>query len=415
VLDVFCKQLQYIPTRSLKGHNLARERRAKQLIEFTAEDVFANAYGLPNLGSGVRAGICDGRLHSLRQMLLRWFGIHDHEEPSTDGPDQPADLENDGDEESVDRPERLPLRTTTPPTPVTETGRSKAKKSLKQMTKAMNSEEFLAHRSPELLAADLKIAAVLLRTGLKEGWIAEADFFEATRITWSSLFFSSAGKPDQGWLERRYREADDPLDFAIRMASPELSAALAAWSMAASVRAATPEHMVHALAQVLAVARLPWLWRGGVTERIGQELGRMLYNTEGELSADELRFTEQTWVHLLRRGEALRALEEALATHSPNDVRERIQQDHVSRGELLWQGTGGYCVALQDCDRSKGDKIPVLKLQGSQKESKFAPRYLIPIKALLEPAVMPETGRFRLTEREVIHEMIDEFAGAFCS
>jgi HKD family nuclease len=416
VLDVFCKHLQYLPPRGSGWGQVKGDRRAKILAEFTAKDVFSTTYGLPSLGSAVRGGLVDDRVHSLQQMLLRWFGIHSQDEPEPEGNGEPT-VADDDDDDVVDLPEQLPHLKTLPPNPkpVTDSDRKRAKKSMDQMTQAMTNEDFLAHRPPELLAADLKIAAVLLRTGLKEGWIDGPNFFEATRLVWSSLFFSSDGNIGEGWLERRQRESEDPDGFILRMASPELSAAIAAWAMAVPLGRVFPEHAAHALAQVLAIARLPWLWRGGETERIGEELGRILLNTEETLSKTKLKGIEKTWLRLIRRGEALRVLEETLSGHLPAVLRDQILQDHVSCGELLWQGRSGYCVALEDCHRSQINKIQVLKLQGMKKESAFQSEYLIPLRSLLDTNVLPDTDRLGPEARRAILELIEEIARPFSS
>jgi len=95
-------------------------------------------------------------------MLLRWFGIHPVDEPEPEDSNRASDTDA-VDEDVVDQPERLPTLKVLPPKlkPPTDVDRKWAKKSMDQMTQAMTSEEFMAHRPPELLAADLKIAAVL--------------------------------------------------------------------------------------------------------------------------------------------------------------------------------------------------------------------------------------------------------------
>lgn len=413
VLDVFCKYLQYMPSRSSRSGHIATQRHVKHTANFTADDVFSSGYGLPNLGSAVRAGLADDRIHSLQQMLLQWFGIADHDEPPIE--DQPTDEDDDGAEDTVDRPEKVLTRkkVITDPKPISEIDRKKAKKAVEQMTKAMTSEEFLSQRSPELMAADLKIAAILLRTGFKQSWIDESDFFEATRIIWSSLFFSSPKEPNRGWIERRYREAENPEQFIFKMASPELSAALAAWSMTAPPNILTPEHIVFFLANVLAVARLPWLWLGGHPGQIGKELGSMLANTGGMPSDESLKRFEEVWVSLMRRGEALRALEEALNGHTPAELREQIRNDNVTRGDLLWQGSSGYCVAMCSARRSAKDITPVLSLQSTKKETAFLSHFLIPIRSLLNSAVLEESEKFGTNHENALREMLSEISMSF--
>jgi hypothetical protein len=413
ILDAFYNYLKYMPTRSSQWGNTATERRTKQLASFTAQDVFSSDYGLPNLGSAVKAGLADDRIRSLQQMLLRYFSINELEKPTTDE-DTPIDGGEDGEENVVDRPMKLPNSKEEAVYQSTkELDQKRAKKSVEQMAKAMTSEEFLLRRSPEQLADDLKFAAVLLRTGFKQSWMDEYDFFEATRLIWSSFFFSSPKEPNQGWIERRCQAAEDPNEFKLRMASPELSAALAAWSMTVPWDIKTPEHVAFFLSQILAVARLPWLWRGGETERIALESGLMLANTSGRLSDEELIRFEQGWISLMRRGEALRALEEALMSHSPVGLREKIREDQVLRGELLWQGSSGYCVAMTSCKRSSKENTPVLRLQGAKKESLFSPSFLIPMRCLLNSDVLPESDKWGILQKNSIRDILSEISKAF--
>ncbi len=414
VLDVFCNYLQYMPASSPQWGHALTERKAKQLASFTAKDVFSTDYGLPNLGSSIEAGLADDRVQSLQQMLLRWFGMTKQDEPVVDG-EMPIDEDDNGEEDVVDRPVNISKQKgeITHPKPATDSDFKKAKKAVEHMTKAMTSEEFLSQRSPELLAADLKIAAVLLCTGLKQNWIDEPAFIEATRLIWSCYFFSSPKVSNQGWIERRCLEAENPDEFKLRMASPELSAALAAWSITVPRNIKTPEQVVFVLSQTLAAARLPWLWRGGEIEHISRESGLMLANTGGGLSAEDLVRFEQEWVLLMRRGEALRSLEEALANHSPVELREKIREEQIERGELLWQGSSGYCIAMTSCKRSSKENTPVLRLQGAKKESLFAPSFLIPLRCLLNSEVLPESDQLGIPQKDSIREMISEISRVF--
>jgi hypothetical protein len=414
ILDVFCKHLQYLPARSEGPVHVDAEKKAKRIAEFTADDVFASGYGLPHLGSALRAGPIDDNVLSLQQMLLRWFGIPLHDDLPTQGQDEGPDGEEE-ENGGVDRPEAFPKAKAGPAPPPKPTAgdRRRAAKSVGQLTKAMCSPEFLAQRSPELLAADLKIVYVLLRTALTQGWIATEDYFETTRLVWASLFFSSADRQEEGWLERRYRQAEDPAGFALSMASPELSAALAGWSALPAGSANKSNVAAHLFTQVLAAARLPWLWRGGQTERIAEELGEMITNTEGQLSEQRDLEARDSWLQLVRRGEALRALEKCLVDRTPVELAKRVSGDTLSSGELLWQGPSGYCVLLEDCRRSQVTKVRVVKLRGVAGEALFSAQYLVPLRTLLDPSVLPGTHDFNLAQRETLQRFLSELEALF--
>ena len=275
VLEVFCKHLSYMPAvrpgfaapRSDGG--VGSEERT-----FTADDVFARDYRRPKLdrvwfpsGDGG-----EGQVHSLQQLLLRWFGVEANE------PEEKSDIDDGYDEpdsdEPVDRPERLPPP---PPsnTPLTDRNRRRIARIVDQLETAMTSSEFLSERSPDYLATDLKVASTLLGVGLGKGWIERERFFELTHSLWSFLFFVRAAG-EEGWLECRASAAEDREAFVESMRSPDLSAALIGWYLAAlTPSGGSPKAVRFTLAAALAVARLPWLWHGGSQEEIGREARRI--------------------------------------------------------------------------------------------------------------------------------------------
>ncbi len=379
VLEVFGKHLQYMPARASGFSHRTKKDSSKQPVQFTADDVFSDTYGLPNFASGLHAGIVEDRIQDLQQILLRWFGVIDRDDLKGEE-NQQTTIDEGGDGEG-DKPEKFPKIQSKiiVQKPTTDADRKRAKKSLQILTEAMSNADFLSKRPPGSLATDLKIAAVLLRTALQEQWIDDVAFFNATWRIWSPLFFSSPGNTHQGWVERRYIEAEDREDFLVHMSSPELAAALGAWSMAVIPVGSDPENARFVLAQALAIARLPWIWRSGSSERIGQELARMLFSTGKAPSDDEMRKIEQEWVSIIRTGEAFHALEESLKSCSATELRKTITQADVSRGELLWQGKCGYCVALKNCSRTVPESVHVLRLQDAEEDRPFQSPYLVPV------------------------------------
>ena len=191
----------------------------------------------------------------------------------------PPDEEDDEGHGSLDRPEKLP-RSSQPKKPVeiSERDRKRALKILSQVTEWMSSGNYLQQREPGVLAADLKIASVMMRVGLREGWLSTEDFFSYTQQLWLSLFFTSEAEKNKarGWLDYRYISTESPEDFVSQMASPTLAAAMAAWAFAVPTNIQTPSYARFRLTCVLAVARLPWLWRGGPEDSIALELQKVL-------------------------------------------------------------------------------------------------------------------------------------------
>jgi hypothetical protein len=414
VLGVFYKHLQYMPPRSSFQSRRVLAEAKGEITTYTKEDVFASDYNLPSLHTPSVSLTPDHHLRSLRHMLLQWFGYgedyDDVDAPQSKIQGELADTPT-GEEESVDQPEALPShQRSNRPANVSEHDRRRAKQLIDQITTAMTSQAFLEQRTPELLAADLKIAAILLRAGLQEGWISQADFFACTNKIWSSLFFSADDEATIGWLERRYRSADSPTDFAARLVSVELMAALTAWAMAMPADILTPEHVRFALSCVLSVARLPWLWGVGDREELATQLARVLAHTSnlGGSHEDTVDYIQRFWRRMMRRGHAFRRLEHALAGRTPVNLRTHIRQAHIDAGELLWQGAGGFCVATTRCGRSPDEKVPVLSLQGTSGWTQFRGDFAIPLRALLQTDITPMTNTFGSEQRKEIVALIEE-------
>ncbi|EIF28984.1 hypothetical protein BCh11DRAFT_04412 [Burkholderia sp. Ch1-1] len=408
VMDVFCKHLTYMPTRD-RGRAVSTSRGADETNagEFSFADVFSSGYQVPTM-SGLEqltVKLEGGKERSLQQLLLRWFGVvNEAEETPGISPNTGDDVNDD----EGDRPEILPdSRKRTVTSQLTEADKRRIQKVLQQIENSMTAEHFLAERRPELLAADLKVAAVLLRTGLREGWIGAQEFFQTTHRIWGSLFFSGSPEANQGWLEYRLRHEEDPKAFVAAVRSPELAAALLGWAFAAVPQPPSSASARFSLAVALAVARLPWLWDTGDEAAVARELEVLLAHT-GTPGTNSTASVRATWERMLRRGHALLRLEEAANVVPLGALRARIQASELLAGDLLWQGTAGYCVVTEATPRAEGQKVLVLKLQKQSEESIFMAPYTMPVGSLLQEAVIPISSEFGAEPRRVLREFLNE-------
>ena len=403
IANVFLRNLQYMPTRMVtsRGSGTGANRERGGQIHYTAEDVFSENYSLPifsPLTSTMITPNFDDRVTSLRQLLMRWFGYKEEAEgePSPAEPDP-----DDGNDDVVDRPEKLPPSTRKPsstPRAVTDSDRRRALDMLKKVAGQMSSEPYLRERAPETISIDIQFASVLLRCGLCEGWITESEFFAGTHQIWAPLFFISGPESACGWLQYRHKTAEDPDDFARKLASPKLTAALAAWAFAIPEGMNTPEHGRFYLTKLLAVARLPWLWHYEDSAEVAKELQGLLVSST-DIRGD--RFWEETeakWVNMMRCGHALQLLEEGLAQATPAELKGRITQQYVRKGELLWQGTGGLCVATEDFDRFvTSTNTTILYLQKTTNLGVIRTSFAVPIRGLLDSDLLPLDEAPRIT------------------
>jgi hypothetical protein len=415
LLDVFCAHLRYLPPglAGAAGRTPVKPREPGK-ISYSATDVFSAEYGRRPLGAFLPAlpNSPDGRVRSLQQLLLRWFRL-----PSAGGEEDNVDVPvpPDGDEDDVvDRPERLPDKPRIPTRPPpTDRDRRRAERLAAQLSEAMTSAEFLDERPPQLLAADVRVASALLRVALNEGWLAPPAFFQATHRIWAALFFSAADAECQ--LERRYRTAVSPEDFAASLRAPDVLAALAAWVLGVPSDVSTPEHARFALTAALAIARLPWLWDEAEEDDVFAELAGLLVSTDdaGEDVADNVTALGERWRRLVQRGHALRRLEAALIGQSPDKLCPLIRQLRVEAGDLLWQGRAGFCVVRRSAERTAAAKARALRLQTGKDESEFRGDLTVPMMGLLDASVLSETETFGVRPRSVLREFLIELARGF--
>jgi hypothetical protein len=134
------------------------------------------------------------------------------------------------------------------------------------------------------------------------------------------------------------------------------------------------------LSQAVAAARLPWLWYGGEISDIAGELAVLV--SEKEAAAQAARWGN-AWSDILAQGIALRKLEEILSMETQAIVRSMVTDTEVRAGDLLWQGTAGFCVAGASGRRDTEQNIDVLKLQSGMSTSTFLSSYIVPVRSLL--------------------------------
>lgn len=392
ILTEFYKHLQYIPFSP--GFKLPKNRKGdkSRAVEYSEDDVFSSGYGIHAISSGTYSFAFDIKIRNLQQLLLRWFGYSAHEDDSDDN-DLPGEDEND-DEDIVDRPENWPTKKRKKKNKVdSQKEKRRAKKFVDKLTGTMCSRNYLEYRPPELLGSDLKLVVVLLLTGLRENWISHEDFFEATHRIWSKLFFTSKIKRNIGWLEHRYQTSEFPEGFIERMVSSDLSAALFVWTLAIPFDFSTPNTARFTFSCIASVARLPWLWHGGSCDEIAHVLEKDFLQHAYHNKSDGYS-TSQRWLLMIRLGHIIRKFNNEVGDRNVVDFKEVIKQDIIRKGELLWQGSSGFCIATKSYKRDWPYFTKVLSLQRESKEIEFKPESYIPVRALIDEAVIPSTEKF---------------------
>jgi hypothetical protein len=154
---------------------------------------------------------------------------------------------------------------------------------------------------------------------------------------------------------------------------------------------------------------------GGSRIEIAKELVNALANTTKNFKVNSKAWTDvrSRWQKMMRRGYAIRQLEEALQDMTPTELRHLISQDSVEVGELLWQGTSGFCVATRPFLRSQDLNTNVIKLQGKSDEVAFRAEFAIPIRALIDESFTTLRDSLGERPRMEISSFIDEIAKGF--
>ena len=197
-------------------------------------------------------------------------------------------------------------------------------------------------------------------------------------------------------------------EFAEAIRSVELAAALGCWALSTpATKRNGPEHARFDLASALGVARLPWLWQTDGNERVAKEIAEVFALTSRSEDID-VKVIERRWRTLIRRGYALGLMEQAAFGVGLVVLRSRIAQTNLAAGELLWQGTAGFCVTTSDCVRGSGttDTVEVLALQQG-KAKKFKVDFLVPVVGLLEDGVLGDSA-IPVRVRGELAAMVDE-------
>jgi len=376
-------------------------------ISYQEEDVFIDAsrYRLPSLSILGHPLAWSNRVRSLQQLLYQWLGRPWEDEADAQGPGQPPAVEGDG----VDQPEDLPREAPRASAPLaTDRERERMRRVLERVTQTATDPERLAAREPEYLAMDVSILAILLRSALCEGWLDRSDVLACTHRIWSAWFFANDREEGKGWLEWRWRSNQDPNAFASRMGSDELAAALAAWAMLFPDQITTPEEARFALACAVSVARLPWLWdRGERNESVKNLVVRVLQVT-ADPDPQQAGSLSGRWDTIMRRGKALRLLEKALAERSLAEIRQSIARAALGPGDLLWQGSLGFCVVTAS-GKTNG-VVPVLKLQGQTGATCIDTAYITPVGGLLAAVTLSPDPRVDGQARADIVAFLEELA-----
>lgn len=392
VLNLLLEHMEHLSPhgRLSGGHAEQKPQEEAATIRFTKADVFSESFGALSKSSLSSESHLGDATDGLRRLLLEYFNL----EWIVDDPDDYVrdSLDVGEDEEELHHGEHrlTEKRKEIPEEEINEKDRQKMHDLLGTLIQKMSDKDFLSFRAPELLAKDLSIVAVLMAAATKKSWLQDDEYFDFTKKIWTGAFFRGGTSPTEsvqkGFLEHLYLESETPDHFAENLASLELAAALAAWGLTAWKPHPSPDEVEFTIVQVAAVAHLPWLWRVDSEGKLRSQVRRFLINT-GYLAEDDERSWKKYWYRwreLIRVGYAVREFKIALENApEPPKFKDLIQVVDVHKGELLWQGSAGLCIAKKDSKRNARGNVHTVSLQGPYFDKVFGASFLIPVSALM--------------------------------
>lgn len=271
------------------------------------------------------------------------------------------------------------------------------RRALESIEAALVDPDFIAARRPELLGADIALAAILLVKGLADGYL-EADIYRATtRRLWVELFFGAKGNGTGRIAQHLEKlEMGERDIFIVAFASPKLSAALVLWSLP-EWRADDPEALWFRMSIAQLQHRHSWLFASALPEAVTAEL----QNQAALLPPNEQRAAIRAWVDLIRCGEALRLLFDALTPIPHLDLVRKVKSTEVGVNDLLWQANA-LAFPIRPYRRESAVRAEVLVL-GESTPRKFKGDHLVPVRDLLASEVI----QFPLLAKEEISRFVD--------
>lgn len=262
------------------------------------------------------------------------------------------------------------------PPRVTNPGR--LRKAVDGMVAALSDPTFVQGRRPELLGAELALAAIVLVTGLSKGDLDKTMYRSATRTLWQNLFFG-AQRDGDGLIVKRLQSLDVKVRgaFELSFASPRLSAALILWSLP-EWRADDNDSLWFRLSAAQLHYRHPWLFASAPSDKIRDQLAEMALHF---LAPDERQAPFDAWLDLVRSGDALSCLCKTLENVPSLELRKFAKAEFVDVHDVLWQAKS-LAVPIKACRRDARTTAEV-RVIGQAMIRKFKGDHLLPLADLL--------------------------------
>jgi len=417
-VELFAKDLDYVTAKEMRNSEQVKHDDSTDIAIASRADVFSDSYDRSSVLPQHALVEIQGKSFSIYNLLLNAFCTNDAVPSEQESVDQDNDIyQESDDDESLDRPTDFNMSSSEqgsskPEKEMTERQKKRVSKVAESIADALTNHEFLEHRDPKRLGIDLQLAGLLLRNGYSKDWLDEQQFFDITQRIWSALFFSYKSKKNIGWIELRLRRAEDKNDFVESFSSPGLAATLLSWAIAIPTNIDGLLMQRFRLSLVLGMGRLPFIW---CSDNEGEEIAHLLKIISaspcGDMSGLDIekvsKIVQARRIEWLRQGAALVAMECALDKTGLSVVRDSINNKAVTRGDILWQGNLGTCIATDDSS-DYSEYVEVICLQEPTGSKKFKKDFINPLSQLAGSELLKQDEGYTDKHFVALSELINE-------
>ena len=382
LIKIFNEHLAYTPKKIEITVSNDRRVTDKKTAVFDVSDVFVDSYRFQPVPS-ILSSKDDVDLYAVLRQYLKLGNREQKDEKKAITLTQ-EEIEQQLKEDNIARETLTEDRQSASLQP-NERERTKLRKLIDALVEAFTNADIIENRPLNFLLDDLKVASIILRMGMREHWLTEEEFFNATYTLWTKLFFFSEKDTSKGYLDLRLETEETDVS---QLQSPELSATMLAWLFAVP----PSNHLKYIrllMSAILMHAKYEWIFVGGDADAINEELHKALGIAEEE-EAIEALLSEHTilWKRILMTGKAFSELLEKLEDHKVSDFKDTIEDCEVKKGALLWQGGEEFYIVKSTYMRMKRNKkkltTSVVSINSSVEEKSYLLEYTVPIRKLFD-------------------------------
>lgn len=376
LLKVFNEHLAHTPKRD-DSHALGNIKTHDKIrTVFNPSDVFVDNYNFTSLHSNSS----NKYSFDINAILRQYLGLYNQHTDEDKEELTQEELQEQLDKDSVDINSKTTTKNSTK-TIIDEQGRHKIKKLIETLVSAFTNEEIITNRPLLLLLDDLKVASIILRMGLSNGWVTQEEYFDTSYTLWTEFFFSCSLDENRGYIDLKLDQEDIDVE---ELYSEELSASMLTW-----LNAIEPSNDIQyirlLMSSILVQAKYNWVFFGSDYEQINIEINKALVAFNPHDLNKTLSEHRNLWSLIKNTGKAFAELINKIGNNKVSNYKDRLPMKEIKKGELLWGKNGKFYIVSSNYQRQSQPinqnkfRANVIPLNKHAEEISFKADFTIPI------------------------------------